>query len=328
MTGRMVVLQSSFDTGYVLVWFRYKLPYRLQFSYSLQLANLQPAVWTYNPTPRTPRLTLPAPCSCHTFRRLQCTTPPVAAKMKSNGDGWHWFLEVTLWCRTRRSAHTYLMLLVFSLVSTLPHAVLRSLIALMMEAARTCETLAHFYQTTRRNNPEDSHLHFCKVCSRGGYFKDLRGSDHFSIYLCSQVSFRKSAIRTGLWNRPYGPCSYNYPLSRRLVSSQLIPWWINSRFPYWAVLNKLFPWSSCKPRRVPLPWSSTRDKFRARRRAVRHLRRHPTEADVIIFKCFRSRAQRNVGHSFRHSWENFLFSVKLRDLLCYVGASTANIRQI
>jgi hypothetical protein len=31
------------------------------------------------------------------------------------------------------------------------------LIALMMEAARTSETLANFYQTTRRYNPEDSH---------------------------------------------------------------------------------------------------------------------------------------------------------------------------
>jgi hypothetical protein len=31
-------------------------------------------------------------------------------------------------------------------------------IALMMEAARTSETLVSFYQTTRRYNPEDSHL--------------------------------------------------------------------------------------------------------------------------------------------------------------------------
>jgi hypothetical protein len=30
--------------------------------------------------------------------------------------------------------------------------------ALMMEAARTSETLINFYQTTRRHNPEDSHL--------------------------------------------------------------------------------------------------------------------------------------------------------------------------
>jgi hypothetical protein len=32
------------------------------------------------------------------------------------------------------------------------------LIALMMEAARTYETLVHFYQTTRLYNPEDGHL--------------------------------------------------------------------------------------------------------------------------------------------------------------------------
>jgi hypothetical protein len=32
-------------------------------------------------------------------------------------------------------------------------------IALMMESASTSETSVNFYQTTRRNNPEDSHLH-------------------------------------------------------------------------------------------------------------------------------------------------------------------------
>jgi hypothetical protein len=32
-------------------------------------------------------------------------------------------------------------------------------IVLMMEAASTSETSVNFYQTTRRNNPEDSHLH-------------------------------------------------------------------------------------------------------------------------------------------------------------------------
>jgi hypothetical protein len=31
-------------------------------------------------------------------------------------------------------------------------------VALMMEAARSSETLLNFYQTTRRYNPEDSHL--------------------------------------------------------------------------------------------------------------------------------------------------------------------------
>jgi hypothetical protein len=32
-------------------------------------------------------------------------------------------------------------------------------IALMMEAASTSEKSVNFYQTTRRNNPEDSHFH-------------------------------------------------------------------------------------------------------------------------------------------------------------------------
>jgi hypothetical protein len=37
--------------------------------------------------------------------------------------------------------------------------VLEVLIALMMETASTSETSVNFYQTTWRNNPEDSHLH-------------------------------------------------------------------------------------------------------------------------------------------------------------------------
>jgi hypothetical protein len=37
--------------------------------------------------------------------------------------------------------------------------VLAASIALMMEAASTSVTSVNFYQTARRNNPEDSHLH-------------------------------------------------------------------------------------------------------------------------------------------------------------------------
>jgi hypothetical protein len=33
------------------------------------------------------------------------------------------------------------------------------MIALIMEAGSTSETLVNVYQTTRRYNPEDSHLH-------------------------------------------------------------------------------------------------------------------------------------------------------------------------
>jgi hypothetical protein len=34
-----------------------------------------------------------------------------------------------------------------------------ALFTLMMEATNISETSVNFYQTTRRNNPEDSHLH-------------------------------------------------------------------------------------------------------------------------------------------------------------------------
>jgi phage regulator Rha-like protein len=38
-------------------------------------------------------------------------------------------------------------------------SVIRAIIALMMEAENTSETSVNFYQTTRRNNPEDSHFY-------------------------------------------------------------------------------------------------------------------------------------------------------------------------
>jgi hypothetical protein len=48
------------------------------------------------------------------------------------------------------------MAVVFWVVA--PCILVEAIIALMMEAARTYETLANFYQTTRRYNPEDNHL--------------------------------------------------------------------------------------------------------------------------------------------------------------------------
>jgi hypothetical protein len=47
------------------------------------------------------------------------------------------------------------------------------LLALMMEAARTSETLVNFYQTTRRYNPEGSHLRTHRRENLKSYFTSL-----------------------------------------------------------------------------------------------------------------------------------------------------------
>jgi hypothetical protein len=44
----------------------------------------------------------------------------------------------------------------------------------MMEAASTSETLVNFYQTTRRYNPEDSHLQIAIYCRNTYEFKLLK----------------------------------------------------------------------------------------------------------------------------------------------------------
>jgi hypothetical protein len=54
-----------------------------------------------------------------------------------------------------------------------------SLIALMMEASRTPETLINFYQTTLRYNPEDSH--FCNM------YLHVVFNDANSDYMASDV---------------------------------------------------------------------------------------------------------------------------------------------
>jgi hypothetical protein len=44
--------------------------------------------------------------------------------------------------------------------------------ALMMEAASTSETLVNFYQTTRRYNPDDSHLRTHRCENLKSYLED------------------------------------------------------------------------------------------------------------------------------------------------------------
>jgi hypothetical protein len=56
----------------------------------------------------------------------------------------------------------------------------------MMEAARTSETLVNFYQTTRRYNPEESHL-------RTHRRENLKSYKFYTIPFCTK-NFQKYAI--------------------------------------------------------------------------------------------------------------------------------------
>jgi hypothetical protein len=56
------------------------------------------------------------------------------------------------------------------------------LIALMMEAARTSETLVNFYQTTRRYNPEDSHFRTHRRENLKSYFVGVVQGDNRYLF--------------------------------------------------------------------------------------------------------------------------------------------------
>jgi hypothetical protein len=72
-------------------------------------------------------------------------------------------------------------------------------IALMMEAASTSETSVNVYQTTRRNNPEDSHLY---------HFHCLPRFTIFTI-ICTRKRMDTLKIRSLLFRLPRLPrCSF------------------------------------------------------------------------------------------------------------------------
>jgi hypothetical protein len=74
----------------------------------------------------------------------------------------------------------------------------------MMEAARTSETLVNFYQTTRRYNPEDSHLRTHHRENLKSYISDF-------IYNICNVSIYVF-VKTKLFKK-YPPPPPVYPIS-------------------------------------------------------------------------------------------------------------------
>jgi hypothetical protein len=67
----------------------------------------------------------------------------------------------------------------------------------MIEAASTSETLVHFYQTTQRNNPEDTHFQF-KVClldmtdvvpARSTSASELKSKEQQTALICLTLAY-------------------------------------------------------------------------------------------------------------------------------------------
>jgi hypothetical protein len=100
----------------------------------------------------------------------------------------------------------------------LSSGLLRCVIALMMKAASASETSVNFYQTTRRNNAEDSHLHTLRRenlkphkvldcvpfpcaslsldCSRDTNLRQLT----VGAYDLQQITNRRSKVLKCIWN--------------------------------------------------------------------------------------------------------------------------------
>jgi hypothetical protein len=68
-----------------------------------------------------------------------------------------------------------------------------ALIALVMEAASTAEMLVNFYQTTRRNNPEDSHLHTRRLENLKSHFVLFYSAAGSTDKMFIEFSVRKTA---------------------------------------------------------------------------------------------------------------------------------------
>jgi hypothetical protein len=86
------------------------------------------------------------------------------------------------------------------------YTALQSLIAPMMEAARTSETLVNFFQATRLYNPEDSHRH----THRHENLKSYLCCMYYMLFEESKLCYSWQSIKyintSGIW-----PCHWSDP---------------------------------------------------------------------------------------------------------------------
>jgi hypothetical protein len=71
------------------------------------------------------------------------------------------------------------------------------------------------------------------------------------------------------------------------------------------------PWSSIRPRRVPVPlWTvDCSDAIRARKRALKQFQIHPIQENLVSFKRLRAAARRTIRSAKRRSWVAYVASL-------------------
>jgi hypothetical protein len=80
-------------------------------------------------------------------------------------------------------------------------SIIKAIVSVMVGAANTYETSVNFYQTTRRNNPEDSHLHTSRRENLKSHLKRVFILEYRNIllllakHLAIHMLTRKSRIR-------------------------------------------------------------------------------------------------------------------------------------
>jgi hypothetical protein len=73
----------------------------------------------------------------------------------------------------------------------------------MMETASTSETSVNFYQTTRRNNPEDSHLHTRRLKNLKSYTRDNVNYVRWRPLAVKVCQWLKLGLVCLLWNEVF-----------------------------------------------------------------------------------------------------------------------------
>ena len=141
---------------------------------------------------------------------------------------------------------------------------------------------------------------------------DLCSSDHFPIVIspikkivCNRRSKWKinEADWTKFQNNTDNECvNYNNNIEENIknITSNIL-----------SAAKSSIPFSSGKPKRVPVPWWSAEvaEAIKNRKRALRIFTQYPTQVNLANFRKLRAKARKVIRSSMKISWENFVSSI-------------------